>query len=308
MHTRQDFIVGLVIVVAVGILLGTLIATSGWGERRYDLYLRVTSAEGLTGDSRVILQGLEVGRVRTISPRVDSLSRQMVFIARLAMRERFSDGSEMRLPVGTRAELVQVSQISTGVDVQLLVPETVGRLARALQAGDTIESSRRGSALETITGVAGDLSNEVKEVLQQSTRTLIKLRGTLSNVDTTVDALLPEVRATVTSLAGTMHRVDALLAEVQENALPDSITAALASTNRLVQRLDSLTVDAETMVTENRAAVNEAMANITVASRQLNHFLEEASRRPYRLLTGVTPLPRDTAADSTKPRPPSPQP
>jgi hypothetical protein len=75
-----------------------------------------------------------------------------------------------------------------------------------------------------------------------------------------------------------------------------------------VQRLDSLTVDAETMVAENRAAVNEAMANVTVASRQLNHFLEEASRRPYRLLTGVTPLPRDTAADTTKPRPPSPQP
>lgn len=308
MYTRQDFIVGLVIVVAVGVLLGTLIATSGWGEQRYDLYLRVASAEGLTGDSRVILQGLEVGRVRTISPRVDSVSRQVAFLARLSMRERFPDGSEMRLPMGTRAELVQISQISTGVDVLLLFPDTVGRLARALQAGDTIESSRRGSALETITAVAGDLSNEVKQVLQQSTRTLVKLQGTLANVDTTVDALLPEVRATVTSVAGTMRRVEALLAEVQENALPDSLTAALASTNRLVQRLDSLTVDAEAMVAENRAAVSEAMANVTVASRQLNHFLEEASRRPYRLLTGVTPLPRDTAADTTKPRPPSPQP
>ena len=308
MYTRQDFIVGLVIVVAVGILLGTLIATSGWGERRYDLYLRVGSAEGLTGDSRVILQGLEVGRVRTISPRVDSVSRQVAFLVRLSMQERFPDGSAMRLPTGTRAELVQVSQISTGVDVLLLFPDTVGRMARALQAGDTIESSRRGSALETITGVAGDLSNEVKQVLQQSTRTLIKLQGTLANVDTTVDALLPDVRATVASVRGTMGRVEALLAEVQENALPDSITAALASTNRLVQRLDSLTVDAETMVAENRVAVNEAMANLTLASRQLNHFLEEASRRPYRLFTGVAPLPRDSAADSTRPQPPSPQP
>jgi len=34
--------------------------------------------------------------------------------------------------------------------------------------------------------------------------------------------------------------------------------------------------------------------------------LDAASRRPYRLLTGVTPLPRDTAADTTKPRPPQP--
>ena len=86
-----------------------------------------------------------------------------------------------------------------------------------------------------------------------------------------------------------------------------SDSATLASANRLVQRLDSLTAGTETMLAENHAAVNEAMANLTLASRQLNHFLEEASRRPYRLFTGVTPLPRDTAAaDTTRARPPQP--
>jgi ABC-type transporter Mla subunit MlaD len=307
-YTKQDFIVGMVIVVAVGILLGTLIATSGWVEQRYDLYLRTASAEGLTGNSRVILQGLEVGRVRSISPRTDSVSRHVVFSARLSIRERFPDGSEMRLPKGTRAELVQVSQISTGVDVVLVIPDTVGRMAQNLEAGDTITASRRGSALENITAVAGDLSIEVKQVLQQTTRTLVKLQGTLANVDTNVNVLVPHVRTTVTSLASTMRRVDSLLAQVQENRLPDSITATLASTNRLVQRLDSLTTDAESMLAENHVAVNEAMANLTLASRQLNHFLEEAARRPYRLLTGVTPLPRDTLADSAKARPSGSQP
>ena len=59
---RQDFTVGLVIVGAIAVVVGALLATSGWGERRYDLYLRTASAEGLTTDSRVYLQGLEVGR------------------------------------------------------------------------------------------------------------------------------------------------------------------------------------------------------------------------------------------------------
>ena len=312
MYTRQDFFVGLVIVVAVGILLGTLIATSGWGEKRYDLYLRTASAEGLTGDSRVILQGLEVGRVHSISPRVDSTSRQVTFLAQLSMRERFPDGSEMRLPVGTRAELVQVSQISTGVDVLLMFPDTVGRLTQTLAAGDTIQSTRRGSALETITAVAGELSDEVKQVLQQTTRTLLRLQGTLGNMDTTVDALLPEVRGTVMSASSTMRRVDALLADLQENALPDSVTAALASTNRLIQRLDSLTVDAGAIVAENRAAIATAVANLTETSRKLDYFVDQMSRRPYRLMTGVTPPPpapqRDTASDTTSARPPSPQP
>ena len=107
-----------------------------------------------------------------------------------------------------------------------------------------------------------------------------------------------------------MRRVDALLAELQENALPDSVTAALASTNRLILRLDSLTVDAGAIVAENRAAIATAVANLTETSRKLDHFVDQMSRRPYRLMTGVTPPPppRDTAADSVTPRPPSPQP
>ncbi len=302
MQTRQDFIVGLLIVVAIGTLLGTLIATSGWGEGRYDLFLRSASAEGITTGSRVILQGLEVGRVRSVSPRADSTSRQVSFISRLSIRERFPDGWALALPRGTRAELVQVSQISTGVDIQLILPESGP--AGSLEAGDTLVATRRGSALETITATAGELSTDVKEVLQQTTRTLVKLQGSLATVDAAVTAIVPDVRATVANAATTMGRVDALLASVQDNALPDSVTATLASTNRLVQRLDSLTTDAEAMMAENRAAINTAMANITIATRQLNHFLEEASRRPYRLFTGIKPLPIDSLADSSGALPP----
>lgn len=302
MQTRQDFVVGLVIVVAMGTLLGTLIATSGWGERRYDLFLRTGSAEGITTDSRVILQGLEVGRVRSVSPQADSAARQVSFVSRLSIRERFPDGSALQFPRGTRAELVQTSQISTGVDIQLILPDE--GLPGALEAGDTLEATRRGSALETITAVAGEMSTEVKEVLRQTTRTLVKLQGTLTTVDGAVNAMVPDVRTTVANASATMARVEALLADVQENALPDSVTATLASANRLVQRLDSLTTDAEAMMAENRAAISTAMANLTIASRQLNHFLEEASRRPYRLFTGIKPLPVDSLADTTTAPPP----
>jgi len=40
------------------------------------------------------------------------------------------------------------------------------------------------------------------------------------------------------------------------------------------------------------------VTNLNQVSRQLNHFVEDISRRPYRLLTGVKPV-RD-ARDSTK--------
>jgi len=48
LETRQDFYVGLLLVVTIALVIGALIATSGWGERRYDLYVRVTSADGIS--------------------------------------------------------------------------------------------------------------------------------------------------------------------------------------------------------------------------------------------------------------------
>ena len=197
MDNRQDFVVGLILVVAVGVLLGTLLATSGFGERRYDLYLRTTSAEGVSVDTRVILQGLQVGRITRIAPRVDSASRRVTFIARLSVLERFADGSALRLPVGTRAELVPVSQISSNKDVWLLLPDTVGRLGAMLDAGDTITAALRGSPLDAVSRVAEDLSQELKRVLARTAETLDRMQTTLAQVDRAVGEMTPEVVTTV---------------------------------------------------------------------------------------------------------------
>ena len=45
----------------------------------------------------------------------------------------------------------------------------------------------------------------------------------------------------------------------------------------------------------NGAALGETMQNLNALTRRLNHFVDEMSRRPYRLLTGVRPLRPDSA-------------
>jgi len=299
-ETRQDFIVGVLIVTAIAIVIGALIATSGWGERRYDLYLRVASAEGIFVDSRVIVQGLEVGRVRSISPRVDSLTRTISFVARMSIAERFADGSSLKLPVGTRAELVQASQISSAVEVRLLLPDT-SRIGRAvLFAGDTINSTRRASALEAMTEVADELSKQVQEVLRQASQTLGRVQTTLGSVDRTVREVSPDITQALAYVTTTMGRVDSLVGRVESAALPDSLAAMVATTNRMLRHLDSLTAVATTLASGNSTAINETIGNLYQVSRQLNHFVEEMSKRPYRLLTGVKPVARDTQPDSTR--------
>ncbi|MDP3909628.1 MAG: MlaD family protein [Gemmatimonadales bacterium] len=289
METRQDFYVGLLMVATIALVVGALIATSGWGERRYDLYVRVASADGISPGTRVIVQGLDVGRVTSISPRVDSTTRRIAFVARLSVKERFEDGASLQLPLGTRAELVQASQISPAVDIRLVLPDTVGRRRAYVTAGDTLDSRRRGSALEAFAEVADELSQRVQEMVRTATQTLVRVQGTLRDV-------APDIERTLTGVAATMSRVDSLVDGFARHGLSDSVATAVANTNRLLLRLDSLAL-------ENRGSLRETVTNLTDASRRLNHFVDQMSRRPYRMLTGVKPLPAESAATGVSAKP-----
>lgn len=302
---RQDFIVGLVIVCAIAIVVGALIATSGWGEHRYDIYTRVESAEGITADTRVLVKGLEVGRVTRITPRVDPTTGAISFLARLSVAEKFQDGSRLQLPVGTKALIDQLGAgvIGAAAIIRLELPDTMSRARPFLQAGDTINSTRRASPLDALSEVASHLSKQVEDVLQQTHQTLARVQGTLGQVDQTVRGITPDAEATLRNVAATMERLNGMIARVDKAGFPDSLSATLATSHQMLQRLDSLAGTAQGLTTENRRDLREAVANLTQLSRQLNHFVDQMSRRPYRLLTGVKPLPaaRDTSKTADPP-------
>jgi ABC-type transporter Mla subunit MlaD len=285
-ETRQDFYVGLLIVVTIALVVGALIATSGWGERRYDLFLRVANAEGISPDTKALVQGLEVGRVRSVSPTVDSVSGRISFVARLSVAEKFADGSSLRLPRGTRAELDASTPLAPA-HINLLLPDTVGATRLFIEPKDTIRMSRKSSAMDKMAEVADELSQRVQEMVRQATQTLVR-------VQTTVRDITPNIESTLRSVATAMGRVDSLVERLHRAGLSDSIAATVAGTNRLLMRLDSLARDASALTSENRADLRATVMNLTEASRQLNHFVDQMSRRPYRALTGVRPLSRDS--------------
>ena len=292
--TRQDFIVGLVIVGAIAVVVGALLATSGWGERRYDLYLRAASAEGLTADSKVLLQGLEVGRVMRVSPRVDSTTRTVSFVAKLSMIERFSGGADLRLPAGTRGRLEPASQISSTALIRIVLPDSGGRAARLLAEGDTIDSDRKVPVMDQVAEVAQQLSKEVQEVLHRTHQSLERVDAILAQANGVLKDIRPSVETTLADVSTTMNHVNKLVQRL-DPGLADSVSRAIALSTRIMLRVDSLAAQAGQMTTENREDVRIAVANITQLTRQLNHLAEQVSRRPYRLLTGVKPLPSDSA-------------
>lgn len=291
--TRQDFVVGLVIVGAIAIVVGALLATSGLLERRYDLYLRAGSAEGLTADSKVILQGLAVGRVVDVSPQVDSISRTISFVAKLSVIERFPRGASLRLPLGTTAQLVPASQISPTVSVVLLLPDSTHRGESVLTEGDTINADRKATVLDQVAEVAQQVSKELQEVLHRTHQTLEHVDNMLAQANGVIRDVRPSVESTLVSVSSTMGRVNALVQRL-DPGLADTASTALALSNHVLLRLDSLVAQASEITAENRTDVRTAVTNLTELTRQLNHLTEEVSRRPYRLLTGVRPLPTDS--------------
>ena len=302
--TRQDFVVGLFIVGAIGVVIGALLATSGWGERRYDLYLRTATADGLTADSKVLLQGLEVGRVNSVSPRVDSMTRTITFVAKLSLIGRFRGGATLQLPTGTRGQLEPASQISQTVLIRLVLPDSSARTGRLLTVGDTIDSERKPSIVDQVAEVAQHMSKEVESVLHQTNETLRRVDGILVNANGVLKDVRPNIEATLADVSSTMNRVSKLVQRL-DPGLADSVSTALALSNRVLLRIDSLAAQASQMTAENRSDVRIAVANLTQLTRQLNHMAEEISRRPYRALTGVKPLPKDSGrtatTDSTRP-------
>ena len=75
--------------------------------------------------------------------------------------------------------------------------------------------------------------------------------------------------------------------------IQDSVLAALSDTRQLIQKMDSLAVMAHAMAGEN-GTINDIIGHMQRTAEILSHFADQASRRPLRILSGITP-PDDTA-------------
>lgn len=300
-----DTAIGALVIGAVLVLVVAFVLTKGWNKRQFDLYMRTESARDLTSDTPVLLQSLPIGEVKAVAPQVDSQTSRLRFIVHLRIDEYFQDGTELRLPLGTQAELV-TSNMLGGVSIELRMPQRpIGRLA----AGDTIGSTVRSSGLDAIAQIADSLRQQITLVLTDTRALIENLSGTVVLAQRELRHTAPEVRATMTEvqaalaqLRPTLARADTLMstATSRMDGVSDSIAATLAQTRSMIAHLDSLALTATAIAGENRAVVRTTAENLFVISAKLEHFLDQVSRRPLRMIYGVRPLP-----DTVRPVPPA---
>jgi ABC-type transporter Mla subunit MlaD len=221
-------------------------------------------------------------------------------VARLSINQRFPDGTAVTLPVGTSALIAQTSPIAAPV-IQIETPKNA-RLSAYLAAGDTIPSTRTVSAMDRLGDVAEQLSGEVESALGETRRLLAGTNHTVARTDSLLATTTPLVERALTQLAASLERTDRMLGSLEPRVGPvvDSMAVTLAETRQVLQRLDDLARTASSMAGENRESIRATVENLRRSSIIMDHFVDQVSRRPTRMLTGVRP---PAAADSTGPRP-----
>ncbi len=291
-HT--DFWVGLFILVIVGIVVGTLVLTSGLGEGRYDVYMQSTTAENLNQDTRVVIQGLEIGSVTQVNPVVNSSTRELNFVAQLTIRDRFPDGSVLRLPVGTRATIARPTPIEAPI-IMLTMPDQIA-VGSYVEPGDTLLSDRQTSVLDALGEFAATMKEEIPAALDETRRVMDMTAEALMEARELMEATGPRATDALESLSRSLERVEAILAseQIRLGTLHDSVELAVGDTRVVLARYDSLAVTALAMSNENRDDIRIAIDQLARSAEILQNFAERVSRRPLRILTGVQPPPPDT--------------
>lgn len=272
-----------------------MVRTSGFLEGRYRLYLRTETAEGLSPDTRVYVQGLAVGRVHQVSPALDPATNRLSFVVTLSVMDAFPGGAELRLPVGTRGVILQPGSFVGGHAIDLELPTDTA--ARAfLEPGDTIPSRRVESVTSVLARVAGQLHEEIATSLSQTRELITKTNGAVDAATDLLASAGPDLLTVLDELAVTLRRTDSLLVAVEPRVytIADTLLATLSETRDVLARFDTLAHTAHLIASENRTAVSETIERLQRAAITLEHFTERVSRRPMRLLTGVTPPAVDT--------------
>jgi ABC-type transporter Mla subunit MlaD len=296
----SDALIGVFVTGALVVVLTALYFTQGWNRRTWALFVTTTTAEGLNNDTKVFLQGLEIGRVASISPQ--AAGGPVTFVMELELNQRYANDSLVRIPRGTTARIADLNVIA-GKAILLEAP--LARTGEFLAEGDTLSGIPRPSPLNAIAEVADSLARQVSLVLADTRHLLATIDGTVRDVRTQVNSAGPRVQSSLAAvdaglkhLEPTMRHAASLAAAADSSFVPlqDSLTRTLAAARQLLLRLDTLTSTTQQVVTENRADIRSTVSQMKVVGLQLEYFMDQLSRRPMRMLTGIKPVDPDSLA------------
>ena len=294
---RSDFYVGLFLVATIAVVVAALVATAGIGIDRNDIYVQTDDATSIAVDTKVFLQGAEVGRVAEVTPR--PAGERIEFIIRLSIDAEFKNGEPVRFPRNT---IALVDKPIVGSPTLMLAfgssrDSAAGAAATGfLTSADTIRLVRRAAAMDAVGELASDLKGEILATLANTNQLIASATRLADSVANAAGAgrrflvgVQPGTEKALGNVASGLERLRALFdsTNVRSGVTLAQVNAVLQQSRTVMVSADSLTRLLTAMGGESRPEVAVIIANMRNISEQMQYVLEQLGRRPTRAITGV---------------------
>jgi len=288
---RSDVYVGLFLLLIIGAVVTALVVTSGWGIPRWDLFVKTDNVRGVAVDNKVFYQGLEVGRVASITAKESEKPGRLEFIIQLELVAEFAEGDSLQLP---RSSVLQITTNVLGATRLDIVASD--NLAGMLAPNDTIGLTKATEAMEALGALATDLKGTIQEALTTTTQTLTSFRRLADSLTVATGTargflrgIQPGTEDVLASASASMQRVTRLLdsADVRSGTTLRQLDETLAQSRRVMTSADSLTRLLTAMGGESQPQIRAIIENARLLSMQMLYIMEQLSRRPARFMTGM---------------------
>jgi phospholipid/cholesterol/gamma-HCH transport system substrate-binding protein len=269
-------LVGLMVVVAFGLLLATLFAITGRSVNAVSYHARYANVTGLGYGAPVFYEGFRIGQVESIEPEREE--------GRTRYRVELSIRADWPIPEDSVAALQ-----STGLLADVAIAIREGDSPRMLAAGAELASREGADLFVTMANLADEVNalsrDRLRPMLEQLAQRLDSIG---SAIDHSAPLLLAEAHELMTRLNRAADSVNAVLDAPNQEAIRNSLanvqrlSAELAATQA---RADALLDSLNATVDENRPELRAAVADLertlgTIARRidSITHHLESSSR------------------------------
>ncbi|MCB1607701.1 MAG: MCE family protein [Xanthomonadales bacterium] len=294
------FMVGLLVLVALFLMLGSLYVITGRSGPTDQYVVRYSDVSGLGYGSAVYYQGFRVGQVESVMPEQEN--------GKTRFKVEFSVAKDWQIPKDSVAALLSSGLLS---DVYIGIRE--GAETAMLAPGEEIAGRDGGDIFAAVGELAGEVTHLTRDKL---TPLVEKLGKRLDNFSGTLEKSTPELLDEAQALLGRLNdgaeSIKQILGPDNQGRLETILEQSAASAGNLReltaelsgtrQRLDTILDDLGSTVTKSTPDVEQAIADLRVtlssvaqridaitynlesASRHVDEFSREIRKSPNRLL------------------------
>ncbi|MFN7552896.1 MAG: MlaD family protein [Pseudomonadota bacterium] len=286
-------LVGLVVLAALGILIGTLFAITGRSGATASYLAAYRNVTGLSYGAPVFYEGFRIGQVETITPVREG--------GRTFYRVELTVRRDWPIPADSVAQLAASGLLA---DISIAIRE--GTSAELLAPGSSIPSREGADVFAALNELAGEVTDLTRTRITPLVDTLSRRVDSIAqNLDAQTPLLLTDAAALLQRLNDAAESVNLVLGPSNRG----NIDATLASIRRVAadlegtrERLDQLLADAGAIAAENRPVVRDSIRdlsqittalarridaiahNLESSSRNVDEFTREIRKSPNRLL------------------------